>query len=53
MVDLATNGYSDSELLNNTLQSITDNLNWYYTKMNELENLSTVEEMIDFLENLD
>ena len=52
MLNLADAGYTDSTLLNDMLQSLIDALNWYSTKMHELEGLTTLDELIQFAEGL-
>ena len=52
MLDLGSIGYSDSELLNNTIGAIQAELTDYAAKIAELEKLSTLDELIAFAENL-
>ena len=52
MNQLGSIGYSDSELLNNTFEQIITNLNWYKEKVEELENLNTLDELVEFAERL-
>jgi len=52
MVDLADIGYTDSELLNATLDELKTQLEWYTTKTAELEALSTYDELVAFAESL-
>ena len=52
MLSLANDGYTDSDLLNFTSDQLQSQLNWYANKIQELNNLTTVDELINFLENL-
>ena len=52
MLQLAEMGYCDSRLLPFSSEILADALMWYHTKMQELEELSTTEELVEFLENL-
>ena len=52
LLSLANDGYTDSDLLNFTSDQLQTQLDWYTNKIQELNNLSTVDELINFLENL-
>ena len=52
MINLANNGYTDSELLPASLQAIETHLQWYNTEMAKVQNLTTMDEMVNYLENL-
>jgi len=52
MLSLANDGYTDSILLNFTSDKLQEQLDWYANKIQELNNLSTVDELINFLENI-
>ena len=53
MLSLADIGYADSQLLKNTITQLQDVLNWYYQEEQKVKNMSTFEEMLEYLENLD
>jgi len=57
MLALAENGYSDSTLLNRTLDAVTSKLHWYAEKLNELNSIDTnsadaLDKLIAFAESL-
>jgi hypothetical protein len=57
LLTLADNGYSDSELLNDALTAIQDQLAWYNQKVDELNQIdltadTALDDLINFLENL-
>ncbi len=52
MLTLADNGYSDSNLLKQSFDNIKTALTNYNNLMNELQSLTTVDDMIKFLEDL-
>jgi len=52
MLDLATAGYSDSALLNQTFDVLNTQLQWYAQKSVELEALNTLDELVAFAEGL-
>lgn len=57
MLALAENGYSDSTLLNRTLDAVISKLHWYAEKLNELNSIDTnsadaLDKLIAFAENL-
>lgn len=58
ILNLANNGYSDSELLVNALNAIQTYLTWYQTKITELESIdltseTVLDDLIKFAENID
>ena len=53
MLSLADIGYANSQLLKNTITQLQDVLNWYYQEEQKVKNMSTFEEMLEYLENLD
>ena len=57
LLALANAGYSDSTLLNESLQAVIDQLQWYAEKINELNTIDTnstdaLDKLIAFAENL-
>ncbi len=52
LLSLANDGYTDSILLNFTIDKLQEQLDWYANKIQELNNLTTVDELINFLENI-
>ena len=52
MLTLADNGYSDSNLLKQSFDAIKDALINYTNQLKEIEGLTTIDDMIKFLENL-
>lgn len=52
MLTLANNGYSDSNLLKQSFDAIKYALTNYTNKLKEIEGLTTIDDMIKFLENL-
>ena len=52
MLDLATTGYSDSALLNQTFDTLNTQLQWYAQKSAELAALNTLDELVVFAEGL-
>ena len=53
LLQLANVGYSDSDLLQISTNSLLENLQWYKQKLQELERLNTLDELIQFAENLE
>ena len=49
MLNLANAGYSDSELLNNVLDAVTNNITSYSEKINKALEATTVDELIELL----
>ena len=57
LLTLTNTGYSDSTLLNESLQAVIDQLQWYAEKINELNAIDTnsadaLDKLIAFAENL-
>jgi len=52
MLALADQGYTDSDLLNFTSSTLQEQLNWYAEKMQELNSLETLDELVAFAERL-
>ncbi len=52
MITLADNGYSDSNLLKQSFDAIKNALTNYTNHLKEIEGLTTIDDMIKFLENL-
>jgi len=52
MLALADQGYTDSDLLNFTSSTLKEQLNWYSEKMQELNSLETLDELVAFAESL-
>jgi len=52
MLALADQGYTDSDLLNFTSSTLQEQLNWYAEKMQELNSLETLDELVAFAESL-
>ena len=49
---LAADGYCDSQLTSNLSQVIKDQLSWYATEVTNVQNMTTVDELVSYLETL-